>query len=115
MSGELTGAQLRDAGIADAFAADVAINRDYASALWEALDVLLAYGYPFTADDLRRELPEPLRESIPPNLVGAVIKTASARGEIVQVGFVTSSRARRRAGVMRLWRPAITTIEEAVA
>jgi hypothetical protein len=115
MTGDSNGAQLRDQGIADALAADKAINRDYAADLWDALDSVIASGREFCADDLRKELPAGVRESLPPNLVGAVIKTASARGEIVPVGFVTSGRARRRAGVMRLWRPATTTTDQEAA
>lgn len=100
---ELTGAELRDQGVADAIAADTAVHRGLRTDIEAILDTLAQSGQVFTADDIRRFLPADVRDRIPPNLLPAVVRTASMRGEIEHIGWGISIRSSRHAGPVRRW------------
>lgn len=100
---EPTGAELRDRGIADALAADVAPQRGLRDDLEAVLDRLIASGAVFTADDLRRRLPRDVDQRVGPALVGAVFRVAANRGAIRACGWATSERPGRHRGVHRTW------------
>lgn len=103
MDQELTGAQLRDAGVDAVLAADEAVHRGHREAIEAALDGLAASGAEFTADDLQLALDEDTRRLAPPNLISAVIAVASRHSRIVHVGYGTSTRPARHRGVLRKW------------
>ena len=64
------------------------------------LDRWISSGVPFTSDDLRRDA-EPIATN--PNLVGALIRQASASGRIRMVGWRESSRPEARGRAVRQW------------
>lgn len=100
---QTTGTQLRDAGIADAIAADAAVHRDFRHYVDVALAGAIAAGSPFDADDVRSRLPEDVAARMTPALLGAVMQHARRDGRIAQLGWRTSSRPSRHAGALRLW------------
>ena len=73
-------------------------------AVWraEALDYIEARvraGHQVTADDLRRDLPEPAH----PNHVGQVFNILSSRGIIERTGWGTSTCRARKHGIRSVW------------
>ena len=108
-----SGAELRDRGIADALAGDLAVHRSHGDAVRETLDALIAGGVEFTADDLRRELPDDVRTLVSPAVLGSLFNTAARHGEIRCTGFAVSTTPSRRAGVLRRWVAASTEVERA--
>jgi hypothetical protein len=107
------GAELRDRGVEAALAADLAGHRLYREDVEAVLDRLAAAGRPFTADDVRAQLPDDVRERMSPALLPAVIRTASSRDEIRALGYSTSRRASRHHGVHRVWRGNLVSLDEA--
>jgi hypothetical protein len=91
------GRLLRDEGAARA---NGSMDRWWRSCATAGLLHLAALGQPFTADRLRDlGVPEPTH----PNYVGALFIGASKAGVIRPVGFTTSRRPSRHAGVQRVW------------
>ncbi|GGU61734.1 hypothetical protein [Lentzea flava] len=99
-----TGAQLRDAGVADVLAADQAVHRGYRDEIESVLEELIASGAEFTADDLQARLTDDTRLRAAPSLISAVIAVAARQGRIRQTGWGTSTRPTRHHGVLRRWR-----------
>jgi hypothetical protein len=100
---ELSGAQLRDAGVAAVLDADAAVHRGYRNVIESALDELIASGREFTADDLQARLDDDTREHAAPNLLSAVIGVAARQSRIAHVGYGNSTRPARHRGVLRRW------------
>lgn len=103
MRREPTGRDLKNAGIDAVLDADAAVHRGHREAVDAALDVLIAAGGEFSADDLQARLDDETREHAAPNLVSAVISIAARQGRIVQTGWGTSTRPARHRGVIRTW------------
>lgn len=64
-----------------------------------AMDVLIARGVSFTADDLRDLVPMPAN----PNWIGAIFKGYQSMKLIRTVGFELSRSSSRRGGSLRRW------------
>ena len=92
------GRRRRDEGVKVAAAAAHTGWKLYAERL---LQELIAEGGTFTSDDLRARTGEPLGTS--PTIFGALIQGAVKRGEIVQVGWATSTRPEAHARPVRIW------------
>lgn len=97
-----TGSQLRDQGIADVLDADHAVNRGVREHVEHVLDELIESGRPFCADDVHRLLPQDVQPHSP-HLIPALFRTYAVREQIRQVGWATSTRPTRHAGVVRMW------------
>lgn len=98
----LTGEQLRDRGIANVLDADNAVHRGVRELIERTLDRLIDQGSPFTADDVHALLPEDAQPHSS-NLLPAAFRTYRVAGLITQVGWSTSTRPTRHAGVVRMW------------
>ena len=92
------GRRRRDEGVRVAAAAAHTGWKLYAERL---LSELIAEGGEFTSDDLRARTGEPLGTN--PSVFGALIQGAVKRGEIVQVGWATSTRPQAHARPVRVW------------
>ncbi|HWU12115.1 MAG TPA: hypothetical protein VN520_38205 [Streptomyces sp.] len=103
MNRTTTGARLRDEGVADVLAADGAVHRDYRPEIEAAIDVLVASRRSFQADDVHALLSEDCRRYAAPNLLPAVFRCYAQAEVITHIGFTTSTRAARHAGVQRQW------------
>lgn len=99
---EPTGEQLRDQGIADVLDADDAVHRGAREHIARALEELIGRGRPFTSDDVHELLPEDVQPHSP-NLLPAVVRAFRGAKRIEQVGWSTSTRPTRHAGVIRQW------------
>ena len=101
-----TGAQLRDQGHADVLAADVAIHRDFAALISEAVDMFAKVGKDFDAEAVRRYVTGVYPDARPhsPNVYGATLGGLAAAGRIEAVGYRSSTRPSSRARVLRVWR-----------
>ena len=93
------GEELRDEGTADAVAPAWALWREAAEA---HLEVLASSGVEFTADVLVDEVGMP-PVSGSPNAIGGLFIAAARAGLIRRVGFTTSRRRSRHAGIQRIW------------
>jgi len=102
MADQPTGQQLRDQGQAEVIAADTAVHRMAGTHIRAAIDQLAAKGEPFTAEDVRKLLPEEVRPHSD-NLLPAYIGGAAGAGRITAVGWATCTRPERRGGPMRRW------------
>lgn len=97
-----TGSQLRDEGINAVLDADVAPHRGCREHIERVLDELIAAGHPFCADDVHKLLPEDMQPHSP-YLIPALFRVYRTREQIRQVGWATSTRPTRHAGVVRMW------------
>lgn len=73
-------------------------------AVWRAealtyIESRVRAGHTVTADDLRRDLPEPAH----PNHVGQVFNILSSRGIIERTGWGTSTCRARKHGIRSVW------------
>jgi hypothetical protein len=109
---EPTGRQLRDEGVAALLDADAAPHRGRRQYVEDILDTLIASGRVFDADDVRRALPDEVRNQLPVNLVPACFGEYSRQGRIKQVGWSRSRVRSRHSGAFRRWIGA-ACIEEA--
>lgn len=103
---QLTGQQLKAAGVEAVLAADEAPHRNYRAVLETALEQLVMSGDTFTADDLWRLIDDDTKRHVSPNLVPALFAGAVSAGRIVRVGFECSTRPSRHGGLFRRWRAA---------
>lgn len=92
----------RHAGQEATLAAAVAVNRDYRAAAEVALAALVREGRPFTAEDVRKAVPDGV-EPHSPNVLPSVLGTWAARRLIVPCGEYRSRRRSRRASRNRVW------------
>ncbi|WNV89022.1 hypothetical protein [Umezawaea sp. Da 62-37] len=83
--------------------ADEAVHRGYRTHIEAVLDALVDAGAPFTADDVHEGLPEDVQRRMAPNLLPALFSAYSSADRIVRVGYTTSTRTARHAGVIRQW------------
>ncbi|GGM65042.1 hypothetical protein GCM10012275_39480 [Longimycelium tulufanense] len=83
-------------------AAATATHRAYREHAERALAALVADGRPFTADDIRRAIPEDV-EPHSPNVLPSVLGIWAARRVIVPCGEYRSPRRARRASRNRVW------------
>lgn len=97
-----TGQQLRDEGQAAVIAADTAVHRMAGEHIRKSIDTLADKGKEFTAEDVRKALPEEFRAHSD-NLLPAYIGGAAHAGRIKAVGWDTCTRPERRGGPMRRW------------
>lgn len=97
-----TGTQLRIVGEDATLAAATAINRDFREHAEDILDDLIEAGRPFTAEDIRRKIPDGV-EPHSPNVLPAVIGRASRAGRIKTIGWCGTTRNTRHGSVNRLW------------
>lgn len=100
---EPTGEDLRDEGVAAVLDADEAVHRGHRKVIEEAIDVLAESGETFTADDVQSALDDETRLRAAPNLIGALFNHYRNAGRIERVGWTTSTRTARHAGVLRQW------------
>lgn len=102
-----TGIELRDEGIANVIAADVAPHKMAGKFIKATIAEYAASGREFTADDVREGLkdnPTVVRElAAKPNLLPAHMGAASQTGLIHAVGMYRPSRASRRASRNLVW------------
>jgi hypothetical protein len=82
--------------------AATAVHRRYREAVEIVLADLVAAGLPFTADDIRKGIPEGV-EAHSPNILPSVLGTWAARRVIVPCGEYRSRRRSRRASRNRVW------------
>ena len=99
----MTGQTLRDAGMADVLAADVAPHRSYAALVAEAVESFT--GLPFDAEDVRAHIEERHPDARPhhPNVIGATLGGLAYAGHIRAINFRQSTRPSSRCRVLRVW------------
>lgn len=100
---EETGEDLRDEGVQAVLAADEAVHRGHRVAIEAAIEKLIESGVAFDADDVQAALDDETKFRASPNLLPALFSAYRNTGRIVCVGFTTSTRTRRHAGVIRRW------------
>lgn len=112
-----TGAQLRDQGVSDVLAAATSAIRDYRTDVECVLDELAATGRAFTADHVQKRLRALHGDTWhpSPNVVSAMFSSYAGHGWITCVGYDTSKRPGRHAGLLRIWRGTDHLAVEAVA
>lgn len=98
-----TGEVLRDEGVQTVLAADVAAHRGHRAAIEAVIERLIDSGAEFDADDVQAALDDETKFRASPNLLPALFSIYRNAGRIVCVGYTTSSRTRRHAGVIRRW------------
>lgn len=103
----MTATTLRDQGIEDTLAADVAINRNYAEYVREAVDFYATIGRPITADDVRARIDRlyPGVEPHHPNVLPGVMQRLASAGRLVPLSWRESTRPQARGRVLRTWKP----------
>jgi hypothetical protein len=85
-------------------AAASAGHRRYRETVETVLAELVASGRPFTADDIRRAIPDEVdAEAHSPNVLPSVLGIWAARRVIVPCGEYRSRRRSRRASRNRVW------------
>ncbi|GAA5104725.1 hypothetical protein [Haloechinothrix salitolerans] len=92
----------RNAGQEANLAAAVAVHRRYREAAETVLAELVREGRPFTAEDIRKGIPDDV-EAHSPNVLPSVLGTWAARRLIVPCGEYRSRRRSRRASRNRVW------------
>ena len=92
----------RHAGQEANLAAAAAVHRNYRAAAEAALAALVCEGRPFTAEDVRKAVPDGV-EPHSPNVLPSVLGTWAARRLIVPCGEYRSRRRSRRASRNRVW------------
>jgi hypothetical protein len=92
----------RHAGQSANLAAATAVHRKYREAAETVLADLVAEGRPFTAEDVRRGIPDDV-EAHSPNVLPSVLGIWAARRRIVPCGEYRSRRRSRRASRNRVW------------
>lgn len=97
------GEQLRIDGIEANLAAAAALNRPYREHAELILADFARRQAEFTADDVRRLIPDGV-EPHSHNVLPSLIRVWAARGAIQAVGWVRSTRPSRHASVNRMWR-----------
>lgn len=104
----MNGDDLRDAGIEAVLAADVALNRNYAELVDQAIDAFVEAGMTFSADDIRDwiERHHPEAEAHSHNVLPGAFGRASRAGRIEPVGFTKPTRASRHGNRNLVWRAA---------
>lgn len=104
---EPTGQQLRDKGVADVIAADMAPYRNAGPFIKAAISRLADKRWAFTASDVRKELEEHpaviQRLNDSPNLLPAYFSAAASAGQIRVVGYTKSTRRARHSGRIAMW------------
>ena len=93
-----TGIERRNEGWSAVQTADVAINRSYGDYYRQALDEHIATGREFTADDIRDRAEELApRDAAPhsPNLLPAILGSATRNHRIAPVAFTKAGRRTR--------------------
>lgn len=98
-----TGEVLRDEGVQTVLAADVAAHRGHRAVIEAVIERLIDSGVAFDADDVQSALDDETKFRASPNLLPALFSMYRNSGRIVCVGFTTSTRTRRHAGVIRRW------------
>ncbi|GAA3890371.1 hypothetical protein GCM10022243_64080 [Saccharothrix violaceirubra] len=94
----------RHAGHEANLAAATAAHRRYRETVETVLADLVAAGAPFTADDVRKAIPDDVAaEAHSPNVLPSVLGTWAARRVIVSCGEYRSRRRSRRASRNRVW------------
>ncbi|MGH3859186.1 hypothetical protein [Actinokineospora sp.] len=94
----------RHAGQEANLAAASAVHRRYRDAVEAVLADLVESGRPFTADDVRRGVPDEVEaEAHSPNVLPSVLGIWAARRVIVPCGEYRSRRRPRRASRNRVW------------
>lgn len=98
-----TGEQLQLAGVEANLAAASAINRaDFLHHAEKALAELIAEGKEFTAEDIRRRIPDGI-EAHSPNVLPSLMSRASRAGLIEYRGPCHATRRSRHAGRIGRW------------
>lgn len=86
----------------------IAMPLDFRDEWFEEFNIKLSEkigsGYTLTADDLRKDLPEPGD----PSWWGVAFSAAASRGLIQPISFETSRSKSRRGGSLRRWAPVVT-------
>ena len=98
-----TGEQLLFEGIEANLAAATAPHRTYREHAEVVLADIARRGVEFTADDVRRRIPDDV-EPHSHNVLPSLIRLWASRGHIEPVGWVRSTRPTRHASVNRVWR-----------
>ncbi|MEU4444874.1 hypothetical protein AB0K14_03325 [Actinosynnema sp. NPDC050801] len=94
----------RHAGQQDNLAAASAVHKRYRETVETVLAELVRQGQPFTADDVRKAIPDEVAaEAHSPNVLPSVLGTWAARRVIVSCGEYRSRRRSRRASRNRVW------------
>ena len=88
----------------DAYHAQFAVHRDWGDYADEAIKRLVKKGKPFTADDVRRLIPDEVQPSTP-NAYGGLFQAWRKAGWIEPVGWAVSKHTKRRHGSHRVWAP----------
>ena len=76
-----------------------AIHGDWVKRADLAIRLFASGGQPFTAEDVRRHVGDPVH----PNAMGARLNAAARKGIIECTGITTATRADRHASVLRVW------------
>lgn len=97
-----SGLALRDQGVTDTLAADVAVHRGYAELVREAVD---AIGGHLTSDDVRAWIETTYPDARPhsPNVIGGAIMRLAESGRIEPAGYRPSTRPGARNRIVRVW------------
>lgn len=102
-----TGIELRDQGMEAVIAADVSVHRGAGEYIKDTIAELARTGREFTAEDVRAELagnPKVVDAlAMKPNLLPALMGSASKSGQIISVGMRRPKRASRRASRNLVW------------
>lgn len=86
------------------FAVENAVGEHWSTTVRFHFDVLVRRGLPFTADDLRQQLPEGTYVARP-NLIGELFKHARQVGRIREGRSVRSDRPDARGRRVIVWHP----------
>ena len=98
----MNGQQLRDDGASAVIAADVAPHRMVGELIRAAILELAASGHPFTADDVRANLPA---DAVPhsANLLPAHFGAQASAGRIEAIGMCKAAHTSRRHSRNLVW------------
>lgn len=97
-----TDEQLRSDGITANLAAATSGNRDYRHHAERVLAEFIRRRIPFTADEIRKAIPDGV-EAHHPNVLPSLLGAAASKHVIRPVGFTNSTRPSRHASRNRVW------------